>query len=119
MELEDVFDILRRTDAVLHVEDGKLKYTGPRLDPDHPLRDGIDRHRATLIELFTYGPEGRCAAPDCYRLRIGGADRCPGHADTAPALPNGGGCRNSNSDHLKAQGAQRDDGGCLDGLTED
>jgi hypothetical protein len=78
MTLDGVFAALLDRDAVLYVEAGQLKYAGPRLAPDDPLRAGIAEHRDILIDLFTYAPGGRCVADECYRLRVK-HDRCADH----------------------------------------
>jgi len=87
MTIEEVFDALRRTDAVLYVEGARLKYAGPRLTPDDPLRAGIAEHRAVLLELFTYAPGGRCVVDGCYRLRAPNEATCPDHHRESDATP--------------------------------
>jgi hypothetical protein len=81
MTLDVVLRALRDLGAVLYLEGGQLKYSGPRLAPDDPLRAGIAEYRAILIELFTYAPGGRCVADDCHRLKAEGADHCLNHLE--------------------------------------
>jgi hypothetical protein len=50
---DELLQTLRDRDAVLYVEDGRLKYKGPRRAPDDPIRAAIDVHRAELITLFS------------------------------------------------------------------
>lgn len=79
MTIAELIGALRARDAVLYVDpDGTLKYSGPRLGADHPVRRAIARWRPELIELFTYVPEGRCSADGCYSLRVED-DRCADH----------------------------------------
>jgi hypothetical protein len=81
MTLDDVFQRLRDLDAGLYVEGGQLKYAGPKLAADDPLRAGIAEYRAILIEMLTYTPDGRCVFGGCYRLRAEGDPiACPDHA---------------------------------------
>jgi hypothetical protein len=78
--LVEVFQTLRDRGAVLYLDDGgALRYAGLSPLQDDALRAGIAEHRATLIELFTYAPEGRCVADGCYRLKIEGQNICPDH----------------------------------------
>jgi hypothetical protein len=84
MTIAELLDALRNRDAVLYLDgDGTLKYHGPRLGPDDPIRLAIARWRPELIEIFTYAPGGRCTADGCYSLKRVG-DRCADHAETTP-----------------------------------
>jgi hypothetical protein len=87
--LEDVFQILRDRDAALVVADGAIRYVGTApLAPDDLLRAGIAEHRATLIEMFTFAPEGRCKFGACYRLRAEGDPiACPDHVAKLEETP--------------------------------
>ena len=89
MTLDEVFQALRGRYAGMVVRDGALVYVGTTpLAPDDPLRAGISEHRAMLIELFTYAPNGRCVAAGCYRLRAGDtAATCPDHLPPARPAP--------------------------------
>ena len=84
MTVDDVIAALVDRDAGLCAEAGQLKYAGPRLALDDPLRAGIAEHRVMLLELFTYAPEGRCVVDGCYRLKADDAVVCPGHEKGAP-----------------------------------
>ena len=88
MTVDDVFQRLRNLEAGLYVEDGQLKYAGPVLDSNDPLRAGIAEHRQLLTELFTYAPGGRCVYEDCYRL-LAPNDKvaCPDHRRQLDAVP--------------------------------
>lgn len=80
MSIDAVFAGLLERDAVLYVEDGRLRYAGPKLAADDDLLNGIDTHQAILTELFTYAPGRRCRFTDCYRLRAqGDSTACPDH----------------------------------------
>lgn len=78
MTIDELLGALRDRDAFLYVEAGALRYGGPRLAPDDPIRAAIAEHRPLLVELFTYAPAGRCTVGECLRLRVEG-DRCPDH----------------------------------------
>lgn len=81
LALEEVFAELRARGAALYVDpSGRLRYVGlTAMTLDDPLRAAIAEHRQLLSELFTHAPGGRCAEPDCYRLRVEGAEHCPDH----------------------------------------
>jgi hypothetical protein len=87
VKLADVFRVLREREAVLYVDwtDGTsgLRYVGVSPLRDDELRAGIAEHRAILIELFTYAPDGRCVDAGCYRLKIEGQDACSDHEGIA------------------------------------
>jgi hypothetical protein len=88
MTLDELITTLRDHNAALYVEDGQLRYVGPRLAADDPIRRAIAAHRSELVELFTYMPGGRCVFTDCYRLLAEG-DKicCPDHRRRLDALP--------------------------------
>jgi len=52
MTVAELLQTLRERAAVLYVEDGRLKYTGPKRAPDDPIRAAIQEHRAELIAMF-------------------------------------------------------------------
>lgn len=80
MSIDDVFAGLLERDAALYVEDGHLRYAGPKLAADDMLLNGIDAHRVMLTEMFTFAPGRRCRFTDCYRLRApGDSTACPDH----------------------------------------
>jgi len=75
----DLIGALREHDAMLYVDGaGALRYVGPRLAAEDPIRRAIAEHDSLLLELCTYAPGGRCAAADCYRLRASSSETCAG-----------------------------------------
>ena len=113
MTIDDVFQILRDRGAALVVQGDSLRYLGPTpLATDDPLRAGIAVHRAMLIELLTYAPDGRCVAEDCYRLKVAGAGHCPDHLGATsrsetgvePCRNENGICRDSKHEHVDVSG---------------
>ena len=56
MTLGEVLEGLGNLGAGLVVADGRLRYVGPRLATDHPIRTAITEHRAQLVDLFTFRP---------------------------------------------------------------
>ncbi len=78
MTLAPLIAALRWRDAVLVVAGDRLRYLGPRLAADDPIRGAIAEHRLLLLELFTYAPGGRCTEDGCYRLRADGSETCAG-----------------------------------------
>jgi hypothetical protein len=87
MTLQTLIAILRERDAAPVVEGGRLRYLGPRLAADDPLRLATVEHRAILLELFTYAPGERCTADGCYRLRADGTETCAGPHLVLDGLP--------------------------------
>lgn len=72
MTVDEILAILRERDAVLYVEDGRLRYRGPRRAPDDTIRAGIDEHRAELITMFSVAPtKGPAPAPFGARVNPG------------------------------------------------
>lgn len=63
-------------------------YYGPALAQDDLIADALAAHRAELIALFTYAPDGRCSIDKCYRLPAVGIDgrRCPDHANNLASI---------------------------------
>ena len=91
MTINELLDALCDRDATLYVDGGgALRYLGPKLAADDPLRAAIAEHRAMLVELFTYAPGERCAEDGCYRLRVGGAETCVGPHLVLDLLPDRG-----------------------------
>jgi hypothetical protein len=82
--IDDLLANLRARDACLYVEGGQLKYAGPRLAPDHPLRAAIAEHRDELIVMFAPARE-LCVFLDALLAR---GDRifCAGHRAEAKAI---------------------------------
>jgi hypothetical protein len=53
MTISDLIAALEALGATLVVTDGRLRYRGPKLPADDPIRAAIDEHRVELIELFS------------------------------------------------------------------
>ena len=69
MSIPALLEALRASDAVLYVDQaGALRYAGPPLPADSPIRAAIAALKPLLVELFTYAPGGRCPGRACYRL---------------------------------------------------
>src|SRR4051812_13156141 len=81
LTLDGLIGALRHLGASFYINSrGALRYVGPSLAPDDPIREAIGEHREMLRELFTYAPGGRCVSPDCYRLLAPGDKiACPDH----------------------------------------
>lgn len=65
----ELMDALVSSGAVLYLDDaGTLRYQGPKLATDDPIRQAIAANRAELVELFTYAPGRRCVFTGCFSL---------------------------------------------------
>jgi hypothetical protein len=65
MTVDQLLQALSDRHAVLYVEDGRLKYAGPKRPPGDPIRAAIQEHRAELVALFSPArPEGWS---DCHQ----------------------------------------------------
>lgn len=71
MTIDSLFSALRASGSSLYVDAGRLRYAGPALAADSPIRAALAEHKPLLVELFTFAAAGRCPEPHCYRL--------PGH----------------------------------------
>ena len=87
MSISELLVSLRDSDAVLCVDAlGVLRYLGPRLAPDDPIRRAIVTHRLELLDLFV-GPDQRCVFNCRALLAEGDRIACPEHRrqlDTTP-----------------------------------
>jgi hypothetical protein len=88
MTLEALIAALRERGAGLVVDGDRLRYLGPRLAADHPIRSAIAEQQLMLVELFAYTPGGRCIEDGCYRLRADGAETRPVPHLVLDLLPN-------------------------------
>jgi hypothetical protein len=70
LTLDELLAAIRERDAQIYVQDGRAHYAGHA--PDDRIQAGIEQHQATLVEVFTYAPSGRCVFTDCYRLLANG-----------------------------------------------
>ena len=69
MTIHELITALDYPSAALYVDDsGQLRYVGPKLATDSPIRLAIAEHRSMLTELFAFAPGRRCVFTDCYRL---------------------------------------------------
>lgn len=69
MTIAEIFADLNAREAVLFLDDdGTLRYMGPALASDDPLRASISEWKPDLIELLTFAPGRRCVFTGCYRL---------------------------------------------------
>lgn len=81
MTIHDLITALDYPTAALYVDDsGQLRYVGPKLAADDPIRLAIAEHRTILTELFTFAPGRRCVFTDCQRLIAQSSKiACPDH----------------------------------------
>ena len=74
MTIPELVTALDYPTSALYVDAvGHLRYVGPAIAPDAPIRLAIAKHRTTLTELFTYAPGRRCVFTGCYRLVAAGS----------------------------------------------
>lgn len=82
MTIHELITALDYPNSALYVDEtGRLRYVGPKLLADDPIRLAIAEHRTMLVELFTFAPGRRCVFTGCYRLIAeGNKVACPDHA---------------------------------------
>jgi hypothetical protein len=85
--IDDLLATLRDSDAGLYLDPTlRLRYVGPKLAPDDPIRGALAEHREGLRRLFSM-PSQRCVFTCPNVLADGDKIACPEHRAQMEALP--------------------------------